>query len=72
MIFFLYSDQRNKEKPQGKENSIISTTHLIGDRVSQVQSLSNLAVNNLVSFLNIDHEQPDSNEPLSEEEDDDE
>ena len=61
MIFFLYSDQRNKEKPEGKENSIISTVHLMGDRVSQVQSLSNLAINNLVSFLNIDHEQPDSN-----------
>ncbi|KAL6324309.1 hypothetical protein AAG906_012555 [Vitis piasezkii] len=63
---FLYSDQRDKAKSQGKENPIISAVHLIGDGVSQVQSLGNLAVNNLVSFLNIDHEEPDSNEPLSE------
>nr|CAN61399.1 hypothetical protein VITISV_031828 [Vitis vinifera] len=63
---FLYSDQRDKAKSQGKENPIISAVHLIGDGVSQVQSLGNLAVNNLVSFLNIDHEEPHSNEPLSE------
>lgn len=63
---FWHSDERDKEKSHGKENPIISAVHLIGDGVSQVQSLGNLAVNNLVSFLNIDHVKPESNDPSSE------
>ncbi|KAF3962629.1 hypothetical protein CMV_012877 [Castanea mollissima] len=44
------------------------TVHLIGDGVSQVQSLGNLAVNNLVRILDIEHEEPNINEDSSEDE----
>ncbi|XP_062018874.1 piezo-type mechanosensitive ion channel homolog [Rosa rugosa] len=53
-----FSDSEKKEKGKGKsmDNPLISAVHLIGDGVSQVQSIGNQAVNNLVSFLNIDQE----------------
>lgn len=46
----------------------MSAVHLIGDGVSQVQSLGNLAVNNLVRILDIEHEEPNINEDSSEDE----
>lgn len=47
------------------ENALISAVQLIGDGVSQVQSIGNLAVNNLVNFLNITPEDSDMNEHSS-------
>ncbi|KAJ7973395.1 Piezo-type mechanosensitive ion channel like [Quillaja saponaria] len=66
---FLDSQKRNQVKFQVTRNPLISAVHLIGDGVSQVQSLGNMAVNNLVKFLKIEHEQPDSSDHSS---DDDE
>ncbi|XP_068337805.1 piezo-type mechanosensitive ion channel homolog [Pyrus communis] len=51
-IFFT-SSEKDKVKGKAKESPLIS---LLGDGVSQVQSIGNQAVNNLVSFFNIDHE----------------
>ncbi|CAI0580619.1 unnamed protein product [Linum tenue] len=61
-------DSSKKEKISTKENPLISAVQLIGDGVSQVQSIGNQAVNNLVTFLNISHEDLDSNENSGEEE----
>ncbi|KAI4369413.1 hypothetical protein MLD38_017853 [Melastoma candidum] len=58
----------NNVKVQTKENPLISAVHLIGDGVSQVQSLGNLAVTNLVTFLNIEHEGSDITDCTSEDE----
>ncbi|XP_058084087.1 piezo-type mechanosensitive ion channel homolog isoform X2 [Magnolia sinica] len=58
--------EREKAKDRAKENPLISAVHLIGDGVSQVQSLGNQAVTNIVSFLNIEHEESDSNEHSAE------
>ncbi|MQL84320.1 hypothetical protein Taro_016835, partial [Colocasia esculenta] len=51
---------RKEEKIMGKENPLISAVQLIGDGVSQVQSLGNQAVTNIVTFLNIDPEELES------------
>ncbi|KAK3164410.1 hypothetical protein QOZ80_1AG0017640 [Eleusine coracana subsp. coracana] len=51
-----------KEKGHPKENPLKSAVQLIGDGVSQVQSLGNQAVTNIVSFLNIDPDEPHSTE----------
>ncbi|KAH7517167.1 hypothetical protein FEM48_Zijuj09G0033700 [Ziziphus jujuba var. spinosa] len=59
------SEYKEKVKGQAKENPLISAVQLIGDGVSQVQSIGNQAVNNLVSFLNITHEESDTNEHSS-------
>ncbi|KAL2323587.1 hypothetical protein Fmac_027966 [Flemingia macrophylla] len=59
------SAKRGKVKGQAKENPLKSAVQLIGDGVSQVQSIGNQAVNNLVSFLNISPEDSDSNEHTS-------
>ncbi|KAK9161398.1 hypothetical protein Syun_007739 [Stephania yunnanensis] len=56
------SDRKESKKGHRKENPLISAVQLIGDGVSQVQSLGNQAVTNLVSFLNIANEEPDLNE----------
>ncbi|XP_074563118.1 piezo-type mechanosensitive ion channel homolog isoform X1 [Curcuma longa] len=52
--------RREKDKIKNKENPLSSAVQLIGDGVSQVQSLGNQAVTNIVSFLNIEPEDPDS------------
>ncbi|KAM7258251.1 hypothetical protein ACFE04_013992 [Oxalis oulophora] len=57
---FFNSDKRDN-KGESKENPIYSAVQLIGDGVSQVQSIGNQAVNNLVSFLNISPEDSDKN-----------
>ncbi|XP_034689649.1 piezo-type mechanosensitive ion channel homolog isoform X2 [Vitis riparia] len=61
------SEKREEVKSQVKESPLISAVQLIGDGVSQVQSIGNQAVTNLVSFLNIEHEDSDSNEQYSSE-----
>lgn len=55
------SNRREKERGKHKENPIMSAVQLIGDGVSQVQSLGNQAVTNIVSFLNIEPGESDSN-----------
>ncbi|KAL2507716.1 Piezo-type mechanosensitive ion channel-like protein [Forsythia ovata] len=62
---FTDSYKAKKGKGQSRENPLVSAVQLIGDGVSQVQSIGNQAVNNLVSFLNIAQEDSDSNEPSS-------
>ncbi|KAI4301305.1 hypothetical protein L6164_034596 [Bauhinia variegata] len=59
------SDKMPNFKGQAKENPLKSAVQLIGDGVSQVQSIGNQAVNNLVSFLNIVPEDSDTNERAS-------
>ncbi|KAL0419946.1 UNVERIFIED_CONTAM: Piezo-type mechanosensitive ion channel [Sesamum radiatum] len=61
------SDKSKKVKSQSIENSLASAVQLLGDGVSQVQSIGNQAVSDLVSFLNIASEDSDSNEPSSSE-----
>uniref|UniRef100_A0A1D1Y2D5 Protein PIEZO n=2 Tax=Anthurium amnicola TaxID=1678845 RepID=A0A1D1Y2D5_9ARAE len=51
---------RKEDKAKGKENPLVSAVQLIGDGVSQVQSLGNQAVTNIVSFLNIESEESES------------
>ncbi|XP_031279983.1 piezo-type mechanosensitive ion channel homolog isoform X2 [Pistacia vera] len=58
-----YFDSNKNVKGQAKENPLISAVQLIGDGVSQVQSIGNQAVNNLVNFLNITPEDSDMTEP---------
>ncbi|KAJ1257414.1 hypothetical protein BS78_K040800 [Paspalum vaginatum] len=60
----VYYDLSKGEKARGqpKENPLKSAVQLIGDGVSQVQSFGNQAVTNIVSFLNIDPEEPHSHE----------
>lgn len=65
MSSFVDSEKEKKTKGQAKENPLASAVQLIGDGVSQVQLIGNQAVNNLVSFLNIAHEDSDSNESPS-------
>ncbi|GMN48728.1 hypothetical protein TIFTF001_017898 [Ficus carica] len=59
--------ERDKSKGQVKENALISAVQLLGDGVSQVQSIGNQAVNNLASFLNIAPEESDLNDRSSSE-----
>ncbi|XP_043719119.1 piezo-type mechanosensitive ion channel homolog isoform X3 [Telopea speciosissima] len=66
---FLDLGGREKGKGQAKDNPLKSAVQLIGDGVSQVQSLGNQAVTNLVSFLNIAQEDSDSNDHYSSAED---
>ncbi|OMO99081.1 Piezo family [Corchorus olitorius] len=56
------------EKSQASRNPLKSAVQLIGDGVSHVQSLGNLAVMNLVSLLNIEHENPDLADNFSDDE----
>ncbi|XP_047333858.1 piezo-type mechanosensitive ion channel homolog [Impatiens glandulifera] len=55
-------DRENKDKVHGKENPLVSAVHFLGDGVSEIQSLGNQAVSNLVSFLNIPQEDFDSSD----------
>ncbi|CAL5353858.1 unnamed protein product [Camellia sinensis] len=64
---FIDLGKENKAKGHLKENPLISAVQLLGDGVSQVQSLGNQAVSNLVSFLSISHEDSDTMEHSSDE-----
>ncbi|XP_071738279.1 piezo-type mechanosensitive ion channel homolog [Rutidosis leptorrhynchoides] len=61
------ADFEGKDKRLTSENTLLSAVQLIGDGVSQVQSISNQAVSNIASYLNIPQEDfesdSDSNEP---------
>ncbi|KAK6940875.1 Piezo non-specific cation channel, R-Ras-binding domain, partial [Dillenia turbinata] len=50
------SGKGEKVEGQAQENAFTSAVQLIGDGVSQVQIIGNQAVNNLVSFLNIEND----------------
>ncbi|THU72851.1 hypothetical protein C4D60_Mb04t16580 [Musa balbisiana] len=54
------ANRREKQRGKNKDNPLVSAVQLIGDGVSQVQSLGNQAVTNIVSFLNIEPEEFDS------------
>lgn len=54
-VSFQDLQEPNKVKLRIRDNPLISAVNLIGDGVNQVQSLGNLAVNNLVTLLNIEH-----------------
>ncbi|KAG0472051.1 hypothetical protein HPP92_016597, partial [Vanilla planifolia] len=54
--------QDNRRKMKGTENPLVSAVQLLGDGVSQVQSLGNQAVTNIASFLNIKPEDNESTE----------
>ncbi|KAK8711565.1 hypothetical protein V6N13_146843 [Hibiscus sabdariffa] len=58
-------DTEKRRKSQSKENPLISAVNLLGDGVSQVQSIGNQAVNNLANFLNIKSEDSYMNEGSS-------
>uniref|UniRef100_A0A2N9ELV3 Piezo-type mechanosensitive ion channel homolog domain-containing protein n=1 Tax=Fagus sylvatica TaxID=28930 RepID=A0A2N9ELV3_FAGSY len=65
---FLNSKMSNKAKFHTKANTLMSAANLIGDGVSRVRSLGNLAVNNLVRILNIEHKERNLNEDSSDDE----
>ncbi len=65
---FLNSKMSNKAKFHAKANTLMSAANLIGDGVSRVRSLGNLAVNNLVRILNIEHKERNLNEDSSDDE----
>ncbi|EEF37638.1 conserved hypothetical protein [Ricinus communis] len=62
----IHFDSGKIGRGQSKENALKSAVQLIGDGVSQVQSIGNQAVNNLVSFLNIPEDSDTSEHSLSE------
>lgn len=66
--YFLESETRNHLKLPFRENAIISAVDLIGKGVSQVKSLGNMAANNVMNFLNIEHEELESTKDSSEDE----
>lgn len=59
--------KKESAKGQSKDHPLKSAVQLIGDGVSQVQSLGNQAVTNLASLLNVAQEDGDSNSHSSEE-----
>ncbi|GMJ11794.1 PIEZO1 [Hibiscus trionum] len=65
---FLNSHTRPHGKHQGKRSSLASAVQLIGDGVSQVQSLGSMAVMNLVNLLNIEHGKQESSDHSSDDE----
>ncbi|WOL18856.1 piezo-type mechanosensitive ion channel [Canna indica] len=61
----LWNAHRREKERSKNENPLVSAVQLIGDSVSQVQSLGNQAVTNIVSFLNIEPEESDSSGHLN-------
>ncbi|XP_057535739.1 piezo-type mechanosensitive ion channel homolog isoform X3 [Amaranthus tricolor] len=59
--------KRDCSKGQSKDHPLKSAVQLIGDGVSQVQSLGNQAVTNLATLLNVSHQDGDSSSHSSEE-----
>ncbi|XP_074311534.1 piezo-type mechanosensitive ion channel homolog isoform X2 [Silene latifolia] len=57
LVSFDNLDRKEIEKLQDRESPLKSALQLFGDGVSHVQSLGNLAVNNIVNLLNIDVEE---------------
>ncbi|XP_019423169.1 PREDICTED: piezo-type mechanosensitive ion channel homolog isoform X2 [Lupinus angustifolius] len=65
---FLDLETRSRYKIRVRKNPLFSAVRLIGKGVSQVQSLGNMAVNNLMNYLKIEHEELESNKDSSEDE----
>ncbi|KAK7258817.1 hypothetical protein RIF29_24404 [Crotalaria pallida] len=65
---FLDSETSNHYKLPVRKNPLISAARLLGNGVSQVQSLGNMAVNNLMNYLKIEHGDLESNKDSSEDE----
>ncbi|XP_025982938.2 piezo-type mechanosensitive ion channel homolog [Glycine max] len=59
---------RNRYKLPARKNALVSAIHFIGNGVYQVQSLGNMAVNNLMNYLKIEHGELESTEDSSEDE----
>ncbi|RDY14846.1 Piezo-type mechanosensitive ion channel-like protein, partial [Mucuna pruriens] len=59
---------RNRYELLVRRSALVSTIHFIGNGVSQVQLLGNMAVNNLMNFLKIEHGELESTEDSSEDE----
>ncbi|XP_073222018.1 piezo-type mechanosensitive ion channel homolog isoform X3 [Cicer arietinum] len=59
---------RNRYKLRVRRNALVSAVHFIGNGVSQVQSLGNMAVNNLMNYLKIEREELESSEDSSDDE----
>ncbi|KAJ1417088.1 putative piezo-type mechanosensitive ion channel-like protein isoform [Sesbania bispinosa] len=59
---------RNRYKLPGRKNALVSAIHFVGNGVSQVQSLGNMAVKNLMNYLKIEHEELESTEDSSDDE----
>ncbi|XP_058752948.1 piezo-type mechanosensitive ion channel homolog isoform X1 [Vicia villosa] len=59
---------RNRYKLRVRKNALVSAVHFIGKGVSQVQSLGNMAVSNLMNYLKIEREELESTEDSSDDE----
>ncbi|KAK7335853.1 hypothetical protein VNO80_27944 [Phaseolus coccineus] len=59
---------RNRYKHPVRRNVLVSTIYFIGNGLSQVQSLGNVAVNNLMNYLKIERGELESTEDSSEDE----
>ncbi|KAK7332943.1 hypothetical protein VNO80_29700 [Phaseolus coccineus] len=59
---------RNHYKHPVKRNALVSAIYFIGNGLSQVQSLGNMAVNNLMNYLKIERGELESTEDSSEDE----
>lgn len=59
---------RNRYKLRVRKNALVSAVHFIGNGVSQVQSLGNMAVNNLMNYLKIERKELKSAEDSSDDE----
>ncbi|KAK8620775.1 hypothetical protein V6N13_067237 [Hibiscus sabdariffa] len=65
---FLNSHTRPQEKHLERRSPFVSAVQLIGDGVSQVQSLGSMAVMNLANLLNIEHGKQDLSDHSSDDE----
>ncbi|XP_051118716.1 piezo-type mechanosensitive ion channel homolog isoform X3 [Andrographis paniculata] len=65
------SNKSKKVKTRSRGSPLSSAVQLLGDGVSQVQTIGNLAVNNLANFLNISSKDSDLSETSSPEDSDD-
>ncbi|KAK1398972.1 piezo-type mechanosensitive ion channel-like [Heracleum sosnowskyi] len=62
---YINSGEEKNRGRQGKENAFLCAEELIGNGVSDVQSIGNQAVNNLVNLLNTGEGNSDINESFS-------
>ncbi|CAJ2631584.1 unnamed protein product [Trifolium pratense] len=65
---YLDLEIRNRYKLRVRRNALVSAVNFIGNGVSQVQSLGNMAVNNLMNYLKIEREELEPTEDSSDDE----
>jgi hypothetical protein len=65
---FLDLEMRNRYKLRVRRNALVSAVRFIGNGVTQVQSLGNMAVNNLMNYLKIEREELEPTEDSSDDE----